>query len=60
VALVELSDDLVTDLEALDMLANRLDNTGTIRTGDDVVLLRERVAASGDDEISVVERSTVD
>jgi hypothetical protein len=60
VALVELSDDLVTDLEALDVLANGLDNTGTVRTGDDIVLLREWVAASGDDQISVVERSTVD
>jgi hypothetical protein len=59
-ALVELSDDLVTDLEALDVLANRLDDTGTIRTRHDVVLLREGVAASRDDKISVVERGTVD
>jgi hypothetical protein len=60
VALVELSDDLVTDLEALDVLANRLDDTGTIRTGHNVVLLGEGVAASRDDKISVVERSAVD
>jgi hypothetical protein len=60
VALVELSDDLVTDLEALDVLADGLDNTGTVRTGNNVVLLGEGVAASGDDQIAVVERSTVD
>jgi hypothetical protein len=60
VALIELGDDLVTDLEALDVLANGLDNTGTVRTGNNVVLLGEGVTASGDDQIAVVEGSTVD
>jgi hypothetical protein len=60
VALVELSDDLVTDLEALDVLADGLDNTGTVRTRNNVVLLGEWVAASGDDQVAVVEGSTVD
>jgi hypothetical protein len=60
VALVELSNNLVTNLEALDLLANGLNNTSTVRSRDDVVHLGERVAASGNDQISVVERSTVD
>jgi hypothetical protein len=60
VALVELGDDLVTNLEALDLLANGLNDTSTVGSGDNVVNLGERVAASGNDQISVVERSTVD
>lgn len=60
VALVELGNDLVTNLEALHLLADGLDNTSTVRSGDNVVLLRERVATSSNDQITVVERSTVD
>ncbi|KAH0207617.1 NAD(P)-binding protein, partial [Aureobasidium melanogenum] len=41
VALVELGNDLVTNLEALDLLADSLNNTSTVRSGDNVVLLRE-------------------
>ena len=58
--LVELGNDLVTNLEALHLLADGLDNTSTIRSGDNVVLMRERVATSSNDQITVVERSTVD
>lgn len=60
VALVELGDDLVADLEAVDVLANSLNNTSTVRSRNDIVLLGEWVAASGNDQIAVVERSTVD
>lgn len=45
VALVELGDDLVTDLEALDVLANSFDNTGTVRARNNIVFLGEGVAA---------------
>lgn len=60
VALVELGNDLVTNLEALDLLADSLNNTSTVRSGDNVVLLREGVTTSSNDQITVVERSTVD
>lgn len=60
VALVELGDDLVADLEAVDVLANSLNNTSTVRSRNDIVLLGEWVAASGNDQIAVVERSTMD
>lgn len=60
VALVKLSDDLVADLEALDVLANSLDYTSTIGARNDVVFLGEGVAASRDDQVAVVEGSSVD
>lgn len=60
VTLVELGNDLVTNLEALHLLADSLNNTSTVRSGNNVVLLRKRVATSGNDQITVVERSTVD
>jgi len=60
VALVELGDDLVADLEALDVLANGLDDTSTIGARNHVVFLGEGVAASRDDQVAVVEGSSVD
>ena len=60
VALVELGDDLVANLEALDVLANGLDDTSTIGARNDVVFLGEGVAASRDDQVAVVEGSSVD
>lgn len=59
-ALVEEGDDLVAGLEASDVLADSEDGTGTIRTGDDAVLGGEGVASDREDQITVVEGSTLD
>lgn len=60
VALVEEGDDLVAGLEAGDVLADGEDGTGAIGAGDDAVLCGEGVLSEREDEITVVERSTLD
>ena len=60
VALVEEGDDLVAGLEAGDVLADGEDGTGTIGAGDDTILGGEGVSADREDEITVVEGSTLD
>lgn len=60
VGLVELGDDLVADLEAVDLLADGLDNTGAVGSRDDSVLLGERVTALGDNQVTVVQGCAVD
>lgn len=60
VALVEEGDDLVAGLEAGDVLADGEDGTGTVRTGDDAVLGGEGVASDREDQITVVEGSTLE
>ena len=60
VALVEEGDDLVAGLEAGNVLADGEDGTGTIGAGDDTILGGEGVSADREDEITVVEGSTLD
>lgn len=60
VALVEESDDLVAGTEAGDVLADGEDSAGAIGAGDDAVLGGERVLSEREDEIAVVEGSTLD
>jgi hypothetical protein len=55
VALVKECDDLVAGLKASDVRANSHDLTGTIGGRDDVFLDGERVQASRDNNITVVE-----
>jgi hypothetical protein len=59
VALVEESDDLVAGTEAGDVLADGEDGAGAIGAGDDAVLSGERVLSEREDEIAVVEGSTL-
>jgi hypothetical protein len=60
VALVEKGDDLVAGLEAGDVLADGENGTGTIGAGDDTILGGEGVSAEREDEITVVEGSTLE
>jgi hypothetical protein len=60
VALVEEGDDLVAGLEAGDVLADGEDGTGTIGAGDDTIPGGEGVASDREDQITVVEGSTLD
>jgi hypothetical protein len=60
VALVEESDNLVAGAEAGDVLADGEDSAGAIGAGDDAVLGGEGVLSEREDEIAVVEGSTLD
>ena len=59
-ALVELRDYFVADLEAVDFVADGFDHACTVGAGDYAVGLGEGVAAFGDDEVAVVEGCAVD
>lgn len=60
VVLVEERDDFVAGLEAAYVLANGFDCAGAVGGCYDVIALRERVQALGDDEVAVVKGGAVD